>query len=97
MPTFEATKLERLDLLENKISQAAVAVETLTARYRELTKVNEQLKTQITEFTSRNEDLVKQIEELKTGAATHASGKVEDKEIIDRIDRMIEKFGELQV
>ena len=94
MPTSEATKLERLDLLENKVSQAAAAVETLTARCRELTKVNEQLTTQITELASGNENLVNQIEELK---AAQSSGKVGDKEIINRIDRMIEKFGELQV
>jgi FtsZ-binding cell division protein ZapB len=94
MPPSEATKLERLDLLENKVSQAAAAVETLTARCRELTKVNEQLRTEINDITSRNEDLAGQIEELKNG---RGDGKVDDKEIIHRIDRMIEKFGELQV
>ena len=96
MATSETANLERLDALEAKISQAARAVETLTARARELTKVNQKLQDQIADLTDRNKALTQELEELKV-ANEKRPGRVDDKQILSRIDRMIEKFGELQV
>jgi len=97
MPTSETANLERLDLLEAKVSQAARAVETLTDRCRDLTKVNDRLQKQIAELTDHNKRLLQQVEELKSAPQTGSAGKLEHKKILSRIDRMIEKFGELQV
>jgi len=96
MPTSEETKLERLDLLENKVSQAARAVETLTARCRELTKINEGLKKEMADLTGLNANLSKEIEELKAQQLS-GSAKIESRKVLNKIDKMIEKFGELQV
>jgi len=96
MATSETANLERLDALEAKISQAARAVETLTARARELTKVNQKLQDQIADLTDRNKALTQELQELKV-ANEKRPGRVDDKQILSRIDRMIEKFGELQV
>ncbi len=96
MPASEATKLERLDLLETKVSQAARAVETLTARCRELTKINAELEKQMVDLTSLNENLSKEVEELKAQRLV-GSTKIEERKVLNKIDRMLEKFGELQV
>ena len=97
MPTSETVNLERLDALEAKVSQAARAVETLTVRCRELTEVNQRLQEQVTDLTNRNNELTQEVEELKVAGEARSVNKVEDKKILSKIDRMIEKFGELQI
>ncbi len=97
MSTSETLNLERLDALEAKISQAARAVDTLTARARELTQVNQKLQDQIADLTDRNNALTQELEELKVANEVRSKGRVDDKKILSKIDRMIEKFGELQV
>jgi FtsZ-binding cell division protein ZapB len=97
MPTSETANLERLDALEAKVSQAARAVETLTARCRELTKNNQRLQEQVAELTDHNNRLTQEVEELKVAGEARSANTVEEKKILSRIDRMIEKFGELQV
>ncbi len=97
MPTSETANLERLDALEAKITQASRAVETLTARARELTHVNQKLQDQIADLTDRNNAMTQELEELKVANEARSEGRVDDKKILRKIDRMIEKFGELQV
>ncbi len=97
MPTSETVNLERLDALEAKVSQAARAVETITVRCRELTEVNQRLQEQVTDLTNRNNELTQEVEELKVAGEARSVNKVGDKKILSKIDRMIEKFGELQV
>jgi FtsZ-binding cell division protein ZapB len=97
MPTSETANLERLDALEAKVSQAASAVETLTARCRDLTQVNQKLQDQVADLTNRNDELTREIERLKVASEKRSEGRVDDKRILSKIDRMIEKFGELQV
>ena len=89
----EVNKLERLDQLEAKVAEAARIIETLSSRSRTLTENNRRLEAQVGELATRNEELTKEVKTLKTGVSL----KFDDKAIIHRIDRMIEKFGELQV
>jgi len=97
MQTSETANLERLDALEAKVSQAARAVEALTARCRDLTQVNQKLQDQVSELTNCNNALTQEIEELKVANEERSGGRADDKKILIKIDRMIEKFGELQV
>lgn len=93
MTTSDTGKLERLDQLEAKVAEAARIIEQLSARSRALTEKNLLLEEQLAGLESKNAELKKQIDALET----RPNDGVERKKIIHKIDRMIEKFGELQV
>ena len=95
MATSDTRKLERLDELENKVAEAARIIEQLSTRSRKLTETNLRLEEQLSSLRSENEELAKQVEALESRASNGDS--VDQKKIINKIDRMIEKFGELQV
>jgi FtsZ-binding cell division protein ZapB len=86
MPTDETSKLERMDVLEARVSEAVAVIERLGVRCRALAETNETL-------VRRAHELENEIAELKGGVGAG----LDDGKIINKIDRLIEKFGELHV
>ena len=97
MQISESEKLERLDLLESKVSKAVETVTGLSARCEDLIQEKEGLEKQIADLTNRNNDLAQEIVKLKSISELEPTKMIEEKKILHKIDRMIEKFGELQV
>lgn len=94
--TITKTQLDRLDALESKVSQAIETIAQLTSRCEELDQEKKQLERNLESLTKHNNDLSQQLAVLR--AAEDGSGESEEaKRILVRIDRMLEKFGELQV
>jgi len=96
MSTSDTGKLERLNALEKKIAEAAESAEELTERCRKLTRVNQELEQQVAKLLDTNQALTQDLEKLRA-APTNGSDPEKEKKILRKIDRMIEKFGELQV
>jgi hypothetical protein len=90
MPTETTSGMEKLDLLEGKIADAVAVIERLGSRCRTLVEDKEEL-------TRRIDDLERQIADLKARGTVGAAKLLADGKIISKIDRLIEKFGELQV
>jgi FtsZ-binding cell division protein ZapB len=91
----ETEKFEKLELLETKIGGAVKHISKLTERCQDLKDVNETLRDEIKALQSSNNNLVQKVAQLKN--ESEARPKAEDRKILKRIDRMIEKFGELQI
>ena len=94
MTTADTKTLERLDQLEARVAEAARIIDQLSTRSRTLTDKNLRLEEEITRLKAEKQQLSKQLEEL---ASRKNAGTFEREKIIRTIDRMIEKFGELQV
>ena len=87
-------KLEKLELLEARIGATIERMSELSSRYDTLSRKNEALEEKLADLTSQNSQLSVQLDEVKASSATNGA---DDKEILSRIDRMLEKFGELQI
>ena len=87
-------KLEKLELLEARIGATIEKMSELGSRYDTLSRKNEALEEKLADLTSQNSQLGVQLDEVKASSATNGA---DDKEILSRIDRMLEKFGELQI
>ncbi|MEE9271630.1 MAG: hypothetical protein V3V49_15390 [Candidatus Krumholzibacteria bacterium] len=83
--------------MEAKISRAVEKFAELEAARRTLQEKNEKTEGQLRELRLHNNELSKQIFELKTAKTERPVGLVEEKKILNKIDRMLEKFGELQI
>lgn len=97
MPTEETARFEKLDLLERKISDAVAVIERLGVRCLTLVQDNDELARRVEELEGHNRDLSDQISELKGADGAVAAGLLDNGKIMSKIDRLIEKFGELQV
>jgi FtsZ-binding cell division protein ZapB len=87
--------LEQMERLETKIDETVKKIKTLNSRCDTLSSDNEMLLEQLETVRGQNKALTRQIDELKAEAeAGHGDNK---EDIIRRIDRMLEKFGELQI
>ena len=87
--------IESLERLGTKIDETVKKIKTLHSRCDILVSDNEMLLEQLETVRGHNKDLSRQIEELKVESeAGHGNNK---QEIIRRIDKMLEKFGELQI
>jgi FtsZ-binding cell division protein ZapB len=95
--TEPAGKAEKLDLLEVKIGEAVQRIAELTARCENLRGENERLDGELTALKESNSTLSREITELKALRDAAVGRSVDDKKILYRIDRMLEKFGELQI
>jgi len=89
--------LKKLDVLEEKFAKTAEKFEKLNARCQALVARTVALESEIESLRSRNTELTDEIKDIKTKAQTDSEISGRKQEIIKRIDRMIEKFGELQI
>ncbi|MFQ5512286.1 MAG: hypothetical protein ACE5EO_10600 [Candidatus Krumholzibacteriia bacterium] len=93
----KAPKFDKLELLEARISQVAERFAQVEAACRAHEEKNTVLEKQLDELRSHNNELSKQIYKLKTAKAVEPAALVGEKKILNKIDRMLEKFGELQI
>ncbi len=97
MKSPAARKFEKLDRLEAAITRAVEKFGEVDANFQALDAKNEELEEQLGVLRAHNNELSKQIFELKNARKAEPVGLVEEKKILNKIDRMLEKFGELQI
>jgi len=93
----ETLGFAKLDLLEGKITRTVEKFAELHSNVDDLSKENASLKAQITELTAANQRLSDDVKELQSATAQVSERAIEDEQILSKIDRMLEKFGELQI
>ena len=86
-------KLDKLAGLETKIAEAVEKAAALRSRCRLLEEKNADLKDRLAGLKEDHSSLSEQVGRLESAA----SDGVGPKQILDKIDRMLEKFGELQI
>ena len=86
--------LEQLERLEAKVDEAVRLIVDLRTRCESLQRNNAVLQERVETLQNRNIALSRELDELKTAQEDDGGSK---EEIIRRIDRMLEKFGELQI
>ncbi|UCH85699.1 MAG: hypothetical protein JSW50_08450 [Candidatus Latescibacterota bacterium] len=97
MQKTEVDSFAKLDLLETKIGQTVQKLSQLTTQHDELKKINEELLEDMENLRNRNKDLTNRINSLEVEIETRAKKDGSKEQIIKRIDKMLEKFGELQI
>ncbi|MEJ2721441.1 MAG: cell division protein ZapB [bacterium] len=97
MQETEVQNPSKLDLLEAKIGQTAKKISGLVSRCDALKRENEQLNDELETLREKNRSLATQIDNLAAENETRAKQGGGKEEIIKRIDKMLEKFGELQI
>ncbi len=97
MQETEVQSLSKLDLLEAKIGQTVDKLSELVVQCNALKKTNNELNEELETLRNANRDLSKQIDKLVTEKETRAKKGGGAEDIIKRIDKMLEKFGELQI
>ena len=90
----KTVNLEKIELLEAKVEAAVELITELRARSESLQRNNAVLQERVETLQHRNIALSREIDELKSASEDEGGSK---EEIIRRIDRMLEKFGELQI
>jgi prefoldin subunit 5 len=88
--------LEKLSLLEERISQTTDRLSIIKEQYRALQGQKELLEKELDELRSTNSELHQRINDLKLIQEEHANS-FDKEEVRKKIDRMLEKFGELQL
>ena len=83
--------LKKLSDLETRVTQTAEGMARLKGEYARLAAVKTELEQAINDLKSNNRTLSDEIQELKS------SNSFDKEEVRKRIDRMLEKFGELQL
>ena len=84
-------KLEKLELLESRIANTLEKVSELNSRCQNLARKNEELELKIEQLTNTNGELSNQLNDIQ------AHQGMDETEVLSKIDRMLEKFGELQI
>lgn len=87
--------LEKIDRLQAKIEETLRRYTELSERCETLQRSNAVLQERVQTLQSRNIALSREIDELR--AASASNNEDHSEEILKRIDRMLEKFGELQI
>lgn len=95
MTEIKVSNLENLERLEAKVEEAVRKLTWYKARCESLERDTRLLQEDIETLQERNNGLSKEVEELRELNAANDGGDKE--EIIRRIDKMLEKFGELQI
>ena len=90
MQISESQKLERLDLLESKVSKAVETVVGLSARCEDLIQEKEGLEKQIADLTDRNIDLAQEIVKLKSISELEPAKLIEEKSRVDEVARLLD-------
>lgn len=88
--------LEKLTLLEERISETSSRLSSIKDLYASLQGQKELLEKELDELRSANSELNDKINHLKLIHEENASS-FDKEEVRKKIDRMLEKFGELQL
>jgi FtsZ-binding cell division protein ZapB len=94
MANAKTVNLEKIEMLEAKVEAAVELITELRARSESLQRNNAVLQERVEALQHRNIALSREIDELKSARDDEGGSR---EEIIRRIDRMLEKFGELQI
>jgi FtsZ-binding cell division protein ZapB len=94
MADVKIQSLEKIERLEEKVEAAVQAIADLRGRCESLQRNNAVLQERVETLQQRNGVLSREVDELKAAQEADGGGR---EEIIRRIDRMLEKFGELQI
>ena len=89
--------LQKFHLLDEKISQTLEQINAQEERYNRLSDTHERLLEELEKLRIQNGELLTKIEELKDSKMRMAESSINKEEIRKRIDRVLEKFGELQL
>ena len=95
MVDVKVQSLEKIDRLQVKIEETLQRLADLTDRCESMQRANAVLQERVETLQNRNISLSREIDELR--AANQAAEDDNGEEILKRIDRMLEKFGELQI
>lgn len=88
--------IEKLSMLENRIAQTAERFAHLKDQYQALQEQRNSLEREIDKLKSANRELNDRINHLKTNHDKVLSSFHKD-DVRKRIDRVLEKLGELQL
>ncbi len=88
--------IEKLALLERRISQTTERFSHLKEQYEALEQQKATLERELDDLRCANEDLNGRIHNLKMNKDVHQNS-FNKEEVRKRIDRVLEKFGELQL
>jgi len=97
MTTTASDTSQKLELLESRVAAAIQRLVELNERCQQLTEKNTQMESELAGFKDSNGELAQEVVRLKAENARAPKRTVDDKKILHRIDRMLEKFGELQI
>lgn len=95
MVDVKVQSLEKIDRLQTKIEETLERLTDLADRCETLQRNNAVLEERVETLQNRNIALSREIDELRASRAGDEGDHSE--EILRRIDRMLEKFGELQI
>ncbi len=90
-------RLEKFHLLEERIHQTIDWINRMEARYQSLLKGKQQLEEEVRDLRNHNNELAQEIVRLKNAREELTAKYGNQDEIKKRIDRMLEKFGELHI
>ena len=88
--------IEKLSLLEERIAQTSERFSHLKDQYQALQDQKESLEAEIERLRSTNRELTEKVGRLKTNHEKLV-GSFQKEEVRKRIDRVLEKLGELQL
>ena len=88
--------IERLSMLESRITQTAERFAHLKDQYRALQEQRDALERELDKLKNANRELNEKIVDLKAGQEK-LLGSFQKDEVKKRIDRVLEKLGELQL
>lgn len=89
--------LKKLELLAGRIARVVERFEELSAKYEMLREKNSSLSTELDNLRNHNNTLSQRLVEMEAAGAGRGEQALEENHILDKIDRMLEKFGELQI
>jgi FtsZ-binding cell division protein ZapB len=95
MVDVKLQSLEKIDRLQVKIEETLERYVELSERCETLQRTNGVLQERVEALQNRNIALSRELDELRAASASDDGDHSE--EILKRIDRMLEKFGELQL
>jgi cell division protein FtsB len=88
--------IEKLSMLENRIAQTAERFAQLKEQYRALQDQKDALERELDRLKGANRDLNEKVSHLKVNQEKILSSFQKD-DVRKRIDRVLEKLGELQL
>jgi len=93
---METPAIEKLSVLESRIAQTAERFAQLKEQYRAMQEQRSSLEREIDRLKSANRELNDRINHLKSNNERILSS-FQKEEVRKRIDRVLEKLGELQL
>jgi septal ring factor EnvC (AmiA/AmiB activator) len=95
--TADTSRVAKFETLETRVAAAMQRLGELGELCRTLTKKNAELEQNLAELAASNAELTSQIAKMEAERAKTPDRAIDNKKILHRIDRMLEKFGELQI